>query len=581
MIETGIALPAGLRGGNPASGPAVRRVKRLALLCYTRFLAKSRSVVVDAFTRTADPTSFSERARPLSIHQEANLKVIERKKMEGFKRTKYTGHFEIKDNRFVGELSLEGFNSSLYLWSYDRHDFFNSTLPGKEEKINTVFGKLDDLTTVSLFQCIRTEGPGHRGRASDTETVYFLRLQPRYIIFGERKFPPHEEIIGSIHFLIDDGNELFFDTYAFGQLLDARPVIRQVVQADIEQVWKSTEKKKIDIGPNSLVAYFTGKNEVFTAITPWGKVSSSHRLNYSLGNPDGIMINNKIWISIEFSVPVEFKTAIDRMHTVKNFCELIAGRPQNLIGIELWLKEKNSTFYVYDQGAQKYERKNKDGFNHYFHALIDIASNPAEFSHILIKWIERDSNWRSARGQFFSNFRKEKSYDIDRLVGAANMFDILPDEALPAKIELTQKAKAIRKECKQLLSRLPNDIDKSTVLADLSRLGNQTLRYKIRHRAEYITDTHFWKLPRFLSVVDEAVKCRNFYVHGTKGKVDYNKPEVLIFLTKTLEFVFGASDLLENGWDPAKGNFQSHPFGQYVHGYNECLGILESARFSK
>ncbi|MBD8547476.1 hypothetical protein [Sphingomonas sp. CFBP 8760] len=54
-------------------------------------------------------------------------------------------------------------------------------------------------------------------------------------------------------------------------------------------------------------------------------------------------------------------------------------------------------------------------------------------------------------------------------------------------------------------------------------------------------------------VTDEAVRCRNFYVHGTPGSFSYAEHGgVFTFLTGALEFIFAAADLVEAGWDIRK-----------------------------
>ena len=83
-----------------------------------------------------------------------------------------------------------------------------------------------------------------------------------------------------------------------------------------------------------------------------------------------------------------------------------------------------------------------------------------------------------------------------------------------------------------------------------------------------------------LTVTDEAVSCRNYYVHGGEPGFEYDKHrEVTNFFTDTLEFVFAASDLIEAGWD-AKAwcespTSMSHPFGRYRVSFLDSLRRLK------
>ncbi|MDP3896948.1 MAG: hypothetical protein Q8Q62_09755, partial [Mesorhizobium sp.] len=79
-------------------------------------------------------------------------------------------------------------------------------------------------------------------------------------------------------------------------------------------------------------------------------------------------------------------------------------------------------------------------------------------------------------------------------------------------------------------------------------------------------------------VIDRAVKCRNFYVHGAKAEFDYGKESNLfMFLIRTLEFCYVVPEFLRAGWSYADwrrqcGNF--HPFDEYRLNYRTNLNGL-------
>ena len=88
------------------------------------------------------------------------------------------------------------------------------------------------------------------------------------------------------------------------------------------------------------------------------------------------------------------------------------------------------------------------------------------------------------------------------------------------------------------------------------------------------------RFPELQLVLDEAVNCRNHYVHGSTAKIDYSQHfDMVTFFTDTLEFVFGASDLIDAGWDMRifveKGTTMSHPFGAYRVNYSGGLKALK------
>ena len=88
------------------------------------------------------------------------------------------------------------------------------------------------------------------------------------------------------------------------------------------------------------------------------------------------------------------------------------------------------------------------------------------------------------------------------------------------------------------------------------------------------------KFVELSTVIQEAVKCRNHYVHGDKSRVYFDDdPDIMIFLTATLEFIFAVSDLIEAGWDAKTWSqvptSMSHPFGAYRITYAERLKVLK------
>ena len=111
----------------------------------------------------------------------------------------------------------------------------------------------------------------------------------------------------------------------------------------------------------------------------------------------------------------------------------------------------------------------------------------------------------------------------------------------------------------------------------------------MEHRAEIVL-SHFGadKLERLIDVIQQAVRCRN-YTHGhgvpDPGDVDYADFKVVLFLTDTLQFIYGDSELLLCGWEPAKSaRDELHPLKGYVESYDArssmVLGPHQQSRHS-
>jgi len=213
--------------------------------------------------------------------------------------------------------------------------------------------------------------------------------------------------------------------------------------------------------------------------------------------------------------------------------------------------------------------------------LVDAVRQPEEFSRILEDWLNRHDGWCNARLRFFNSFAGQNHFDIDRLIGSANMFDILPNSAAPADVELPDELAAARKAGRNIFLPLPTSPERDSVLGALGRIGKASLKQKVRHRVQRIVAALPKRFAELQTVTDEAVNCRNYFVHGAVQRFDYGTHFNLVsFFTETLEFVFAASDLIESGWDIAAWanipTSMSHPFARFRIGYAEHLRELKS-----
>lgn len=86
-------------------------------------------------------------------------------------------------------------------------------------------------------------------------------------------------------------------------------------------------------------------------------------------------------------------------------------------------------------------------------------------------------------------------------------------------------------------------------------------------------------------VIDQSVDCRNFFVHGSNKKFDYLKEfNELRFFIDTLIFIYGVSEMIQNGWTFSKWKpsaLNNHPFSEYVRAYDVRLEGLKKALDSK
>lgn len=494
---------------------------------------------------------------------------------EGFRKV---GKFTLDTGVEVfGELFLKGRETCLKLYSTSPFEFKDQT------DIHGVF--YEEHETVSLFDCILLGAKLENDRSQENERRYISAvIFPHTVLFGgtfkgERKYIRRIDCeIDKIIFTVEDTHKIFYDTDTFGRIsFDTRAKLELLLEGE-------EPKKKNELGSNPSIFYDTGKIEIISIDTAFGNVSAN---NYatprSLFNK-GIGVDNTIKIDIEFKSKVNIGEAIGTVYDLLIFLEILAGRPQNISQITCLSVEPDYKYFyfnVYLCHAQCHKIDNR--FSVW--PPIDAIQNPDEFSRVLRYWTEQHEERRHARVRFSEAFSHQNNYTIDRLIGAANMFDLLPASIYPKSVELSKELKEARCTARQAFRKLPKkNEERESVLRALGRIGQPVLKVKVRHRAKLITDIVGGHFPEIESVIKHAVNLRNYYVHGIHGEKqeeDYNKiSSQRIFFTDTLEFIFAASELVEAGWDIAawmKEKFPSgdHPFRTYYFRYRERLEVLK------
>lgn len=487
--------------------------------------------------------------------------------MEKFKDFRKSGLFRVSSDAEVpGELSLKGGATSLDLYSTS---FFNT------DSSKDMVGTFHDRSKVSLIDCITMSGLGS-GQRGD-EHYYFSSIFPHFALFGDEHISSADRKIAEVSFSVDDAPTVFYDFDAFGSVINARPHMERI--AEIQESGRT-----IEIGEHPLLFYFTGKHDIFSVDTVLGKVSATHGISYTFPGTEGIHVQNTIRLNITFSAERTVDETIAAVIDTLRFLEVIAGRPQNIVELVFRLTapadERPRTLDAYWCLPPRREKDDESRKPHPGDLPLQAGIAPEKFATVMARWLERHDEWRNARARYATASAHQNRYNTDRLVGAANMFDIMPASAFPAVVELSLAMVSARDAAQKSFRALQSSPERESVLNALGRIGKPTLKRKIRSRVKLITDTVGAQFPDLDLITDQAVDCRNFYVHGTPGKFSYEvHADQPTFFTDTLEFVFAASDLIEAGWDITewleRGTTMSHPFGRYRVGYAERLAALK------
>jgi hypothetical protein len=240
-------------------------------------------------------------------------------------------------------------------------------------------GILHDLTKVSLIHCVTMSESGPRPGTPENRRDYSAKIFPHYVVLGDHHIVPTEKSITSVHFTVDDASTLFYDFDAFGSLIDARPFIEQISQAN-------ALGRKITTGPHPAILYFTGKGEIFAADTVLGRISASHNPSQNLGGPDGVWLRNTIFVNIAFKEARAFDEAIINTSTLIRYLGILVGRQQNVLELRLRVdsnEERPIFLEVYWSMPPKRDPSHEERNPHPADVLMDGVRQPESFSQVL------------------------------------------------------------------------------------------------------------------------------------------------------------------------------------------------------
>lgn len=448
---------------------------------------------------------------------------------------------------------------------------------------------LSDGKKASLLNCVLNGQTQHR---FDEHTQFETTFLPNYIVVGEEFIRSDEPVIRAIHYHFKNIASLLSGQKTFRSFSpDPSDVLRFLEHehkrsAEIADKfgWPKSSFEP-EIGEHPYLLYFSGVWEIVASATEIGRISLTNRTSHSMGNAAGIGINNEVTVNIEFVEPVELNTTIDSLYTLHSLFELSLGHRQRYQWIELELTHlKKSVRDDLHQTARLYwsfcnEGIEDDSKASQRDALLAPDRRPDEFAKVTAAWMDSSAIMGEPRGRFANAFFGH--YGINRIVGAANMFDLLPDTHAPKKMEPDASLTKAVKQCRGIFESLPDSFARQSVLSALGRVGRASLRDKVYHRANKITEAVPGKFLDLRLPCNHAVLARNHYVHGSPASFDYQEHfSEFAFITDTLEFVFAASDLLDLGWDLKswmdQGTTMTHPFGAYIVNYSMNIRHLKS-----
>ena len=473
--------------------------------------------------------------------------------------------FVTPDRKMHGTLTLDGESSVLDLSEINRSDI----KPDPFGEQQTIEGILDNQQWVSLIGCTYYGWSAFGGFEG---LAHHHRFFPHFAIVGGPRFNGE---ISRTSFVIDDAKSLFDDRKTFGDLaLDAER-LREVLREGGASVAD-------DAFP--FVSYWTGNLKILSVDTSIGRVCVRHVPTMTLGGGSSPpTMTNKVTVCLDVPNPVSVWELQNVLEQLLRFFGIIVGRPQNLLELEIQqeydghLQSSSVYLNMFRDPPEYYEYRKP----HSIDILIDAAGEADGFGRLMSTWLDYDKTRNLARARFLAGWRKQRDYDADRMVGAANMFDLLPEDAVPKTSSLSDDLSSAIAKSRCLLKVIPQSEKRDSILGYLGYIAKRpSLKDKIKYRAAtFVTVAIDRAVPEIDLAIDAAVELRNLYVHGNRPDEKRGRLAAsIVFLTDTLEFIFGVSELVESGWELGTWYHQAfshHPFAQYLRGYPEDLAELK------
>lgn len=442
-----------------------------------------------------------------------------------------------KNNNVAGVLECISASKEFSCWS---SEFFHI------EDHTNIYGKTHDNSYISLLNCLG----GVSTHSTHNNSAYSCEIYSHTLILGNNNINPETDKFDSFSLVVGNPEKLFRSLKSFGYVSFPDKHL-------VDALNKQKYTPKFDIEKHPIVAYFNGDYDIFERKTKSGTITARNITTNNLsGDTTGVRIDNKVVIKIDFNEGVTLDEAYKRANSIAFFLRFVGG--QGLYFKDITLKkieDEYPEFHVlHDSFGWGVDAKK----GYYSEPVVDVTKE--SFLDVLCGWFEKGDR-EPARASFYNTYFK-KVYSSDRLITAANMFDILPASGKDKKLQLSSGAEELLLRLKvQIESEFSDfhDLRKSLLKSigytlDKSKKRNRkSLKERVQERLDIIEPyliEHQIPTKDLEFIVSIAIKSRNYFVHGRQDK---NLSSDTIFqhqalFIKTFEYIYALSELLESGW---------------------------------
>ena len=434
---------------------------------------------------------------------------------------------------------------------------------------------------MSLVYCLGTlSSGGVRPVRDSARYVPEGKVTFMYAAFGEHHLRRDDRVIRGIRFTFDHADAMLSNRGydAFGLLL--RPQ-REVLDAIQQQVESDELCRGLPHDFNykyAQVRYFTGKHTLFPDTdTVLGTIGASRGV--SLWGWKHSAQEDYPFITIDFADdPVTLDEAFDKMRLVRQFFTWMTGFAPRWSDVHVSISAEDVQDTFVHSPVEWDEAQDDENPARKRTMLIDPSREPDKLSEVLATWLERNACPKRgiANANFFASMPGMFSRTVDQvLCKVADAFDILPPEDKPKFPSIPERIRNILSVARaniKSIAGLKSDPARDYVLSQLGYLHKRVkLKDTVQHRADIILD-HLDDntMPHLKELGAMAVACRNYFTHNSDPPdgVDFTNYHTVGLLARTLQFIYGASELVNCGWDMnawlSSSLAQEHAFGSYV-----------------
>ncbi|MDW2201719.1 MULTISPECIES: HEPN domain-containing protein [Vibrio] len=496
--------------------------------------------------------------------------------MKKYNGNKFSCEFIIDDCKVFGEITFDGINTIAKIWS-------SEPILIKSVSDN-IYGLIyDGMRYITLIDSIFLSENGASTVRQGKEFVrrYNCIIHPRFIAIGS-EWLENTASIEEAWFSTDKLERVFHDHNAYRSVINVdEDLINDLIKRDLEyserklgfqsNINDHIEKKHYDIGAYPSIYLYTGSKEILSFKTVLGKVSLYHIEGQSSYGGSGVTSDILTQFHIFLNKSANVKKIVYECWKIHNFIEILSGQEDypSQIGVSTKESEDGSYFEIY------VSTDTVEDSDEHFDSLLNARMDKDYLSGIFQAWFDRHEDWKDARNQLCHTY-SSKSYNIDRVVRCANIFDLIPDKS---KVDLPEEIEEAKAQARKTFKKLPDSLEKRSILQALGRLGTKTLKHKIDNRIDIISSSCDFDFVELNFIAHQAVDCRNYFVHGGNKKFDYTLHlDMVNFFIDTLEFIFVVSDLIDCGWkinDWLKPYTPNHKVGRYFNKYPHYLSQLK------